>query len=113
MPMPTTTKTDVMLSGLRSAGAKGMNREELYVLGIANPSYIVERLREQGHSLTEELEELQHGGVTSVTTRFTLMVDGDQQKTMFEGDAADELSTWRDDPVWWDEHKAREAARKQ
>lgn len=116
MPVATKlTKEEAMLSLLRARGATGANRNELFdTLKIANPDYLAERLRARGHSLTEEPEEVHHaGGMTGVTTRFTLVVDAADQKTMFEGDATDQLSTWHEDPVEWDELRARQAARRQ
>jgi hypothetical protein len=99
-------QADVMLSGLRSAGAVGMTRGQLFDVGIGNPSYLADQLRERGHGLTETTEEI-NGGVTS---RFTLMVDADEQRPMFEGDATGQLGTWKEEPVQTDELLRREAA---
>lgn len=100
-------KADVMLSALRSAGAVGMTRGELFdSAGIANPSYLVEQLTERGHSITELVEEV-NGGLTS---RFTLMVDADVQRPMFEGEGSGQIGTWKEEPVHADELRAREAA---
>lgn len=97
-----------MLSMLRSAGARGVTRGELFDgIGVGNPSHLVDVLTERGHTIME-LPEEHNGGQTS---RFTLMVDGAEQRTIFEGDATDELGTWREDPVQADELKQRQLAK--
>jgi hypothetical protein len=96
---------DAMLSMLRSAGARGVTRDELYdTLNIRNPTYLVQLLELAGHSVLEQPENTDRGGLTS---RFTLMVDGADQRPMFEGEATGQLGTWHADPVHADELRAR------
>lgn len=99
-------KADVMLSAIRSAGPRGCTRGELMDVGVSNPTYCADVLRERGHCVSELPEEV-NGGVTS---RFTLMVDADEQRPMFEGDATEQLGTWKEEPVHADELLIREAA---
>jgi hypothetical protein len=109
----TAAKADSMLSMLRSAGARGVTRGELFdTLKIGNPDYLTTLLEQRGHTIMATAETVHHpGGVTGTTHRFTLMVDGADQRAMFEGDATDELGTWHADPVDVDERRIRAHAR--
>jgi hypothetical protein len=105
-----TGSPSAMLSALRSAGAKGMTRDELFDSAkVSAPSYVAEVLRDQGHSITEELEHVAgiDGPESGVTTRFTLMVDADPQQPLLEGERTDQLGTWRENAIAWDEQAAR------
>lgn len=81
-------QTAIMESGLRSAGAVGMTRDELFDVGIANPSHVAESLRDRkGHSIMEVPERVAEGPYAGITTRFTMVVDNDDQGALFEGEA--------------------------
>lgn len=95
-------KADTMLSALRSAGAQGMTRDELFDAKVANPDWLAEQLREDGHSIATEPVAIPgvDGPVSGVTTRFTLMVDASTQGSLLEGERTGQLGTWKEDPAW-------------
>lgn len=86
-------QAEVMISALRSAGAKGIAAVDLFDVGVTAPYEVAELVNQRpGFSVMAELEDDGAAGGGWKTYRFTLMLDGDPQDCLFEGETGSMLT---------------------